>query len=127
MLWTCTTVQQGCGRRLSSARRAVILQLHLLGTWLCSLVVTLEVRFCAGRGGRSVDGCVRVECFARSAELLFSLPLPLSCAPLQMLTLMLRTCTTVQQSRGRRLSSAWRAGFLHLHLLGTLLCSLEVP
>ena len=56
MLWTCTTVQQGRGRRLSSAWRAMVLQLHLLGTWLCSLGVLQEprilqeVRSCAGRG-----------------------------------------------------------------------------
>ena len=69
-------------------------------------------------------------CACCSIVVLFALrPLALSCAPLQvgfLSPLMLRTCTTVQQGRGRRLSSAWRAGFLHLHLLGTLLCSLEV-
>jgi hypothetical protein len=63
ILWTCTTVQQGHGRRLSSAWRAIGLQLRLLGTWLCSLGDPQEVRCCAGRGwGWSVDGCVRVEC-----------------------------------------------------------------
>ena len=63
MLWMCTTVQRGHGRRLSSALRAIGLQLHPLGTWLCSLGVSQLVRCCAGRGeGGSVDGCVRVGC-----------------------------------------------------------------
>jgi len=65
MLWTCTTVQQAPGRRLSSVWHAIILQLHLLGMWLCSLGVSQkqEVRCCAGRGGGwSVDGCVCVGC-----------------------------------------------------------------
>ncbi len=66
MLWTCTTVQQGRGRRLSSAWRAIVLQLHLLGTWLCSLGVIQEVRWCdwSGRGGRGllIVACVLSAC-----------------------------------------------------------------
>jgi len=203
MLWTCTTVQQGHGPRLSSAWRAGILQLHLLGTWLCSLVdtFTLEVRCCAGRGGGhgvlmvacvlSVCACCGVvvmfapataRCLTRAtagaisnvvdlynsatgtwstaqlsvargnlaaasfgnvalfaggwtgsallcregrghgvlmvvcglsvcacsgASVPFALrPLAVSRAPLQVMCLKLLTCTTVQQGRGRRLSSA---------------------
>jgi hypothetical protein len=40
MLWMCTTEKQGHGRRLSSAWRAILLQLYLSGTWLCSLGVS---------------------------------------------------------------------------------------
>jgi hypothetical protein len=73
MLWTCTTVQQGRGRRLSSAWRASILQLHLLGTWLCSLGVK-QVRHCAG-GGRGKCRFLRAcQMFARAAVLPFCLP-----------------------------------------------------
>ncbi len=60
MLWMCTTVQQGHGRRLSSAWRAMVLQLLLLGTWLCSLGVS--VRCLCREGVEDVHGCVRVEC-----------------------------------------------------------------
>jgi hypothetical protein len=52
LLWMCTTVQQGHGRRLSSAWHALGLQLHLSGTWLCSLGVQESVRCCLGRGER---------------------------------------------------------------------------
>ena len=80
MLWTCTTVQQGCGRRLSSAWRAGILQLHLSGTWLCSPGVVQEVRCCVGRrGGRRVDGCVRVCAFCSVAVVFALRPLAFSC------------------------------------------------
>jgi len=51
MLWTCTTVQQGHGLRLSSAWRAVNLQLHRPGTLPCSLGVTPQVCCFAERGG----------------------------------------------------------------------------
>ena len=59
MLWMCTTVQQGHGQRISSAWRAVVSQLHLSGTWLCSLGVT--VRCCAGRGWKMfIVACVLI-------------------------------------------------------------------
>jgi hypothetical protein len=51
MLWTCTTVQQGRGRRLSSLWCAAGLQLHRSGTWLFSQVVKWTVRCCSGKGG----------------------------------------------------------------------------
>ena len=51
-------------------------------------------------------------------------PLDVSCALLQT-TPMLWTYTIASQGRGQRLSSAWRAGLLQLHLLETLRCSLE--
>jgi hypothetical protein len=51
MLWMCTTVQRGHGRRLSSVWRAIILQLPRSGAWLCSLGVLQEVRCCGGRIG----------------------------------------------------------------------------
>jgi len=71
--------------------------------------------------------CVLSVCACCSVAVLFALrPLPLSCAPLQVLFLMLWTCTTVQQGCGRQLSSAWCATILQLHLLGTWLCSLGV-
>ncbi len=45
-------MHRACGRRLSSAWRAMVLQLHLLRTWLCSLgVAQQQVRWCAERGG----------------------------------------------------------------------------
>ena len=50
MLLMCTTVQQGHGRRLRSAWRAIILQLHLLETWLCSPEVLQEVRCLCSEG-----------------------------------------------------------------------------
>jgi hypothetical protein len=53
-------------------------------------------------------------------------PLPLSCAPLQVLLRLLWIFTTVQQGHGRRLSSAWRGIILQLHLSETSLCSLGV-
>ncbi len=59
----CTTVQQGHGRRLSSAWRATILQLHLLGTWPSSRGVTQEVCCCGLRGSCGCDGCVCVQVF----------------------------------------------------------------
>jgi hypothetical protein len=46
MLWTCTTAEQGLGRPLDSALRALIFQLHLFGTRFCLLGVLLMVRFC---------------------------------------------------------------------------------
>ena len=72
-LWMCTTMQQGHGRRLSSAWRAVILRLHLSGTWLCSLGVKQTVRFCADREGVVwVDAFSCVFCvFMLAAVLLF--------------------------------------------------------
>jgi hypothetical protein len=125
MLLMCTTVQLGHGRRLSSASSAIILQLHRSGTWFCSLGVALVMRCCVG------SCCLRILCYARAAVfwLCFALrPLHLSCAPLQVVViLMLWMCTTVQQGHGRRLSSAWRAFFLQLHRSGTWLCSLGVP
>ena len=52
--------------------------------------------------------------------LVFALPaIAVSLGPLQVHIPMLLICTTVQQGHGRRLSSAWRAAFLQLHLLGT--------
>ena len=60
---------------------------------------------------------------------LFALrPLPLSCAPLQVMVIppLLWMCTTLQREHGRRLTSAWRANILQLHLSGTWLCSLGV-
>ena len=91
--------------------------------------------FAGGSLGGSLDGVLMVAwvlsvCASRRAAVLwFCLPLqPLAAsrAPLQMVSLQLWTCTTVQQGRGRRLSSAWRAFGLQLHLLGTWLCSLGV-
>ena len=83
-----------------------------------------------GEGFGVVCCCLRVLCGARAAALqfLFALrPLPLTCAPLQvLLILLLWICTTVQQGHGRRLGSAWRAHFLQLHRSATWLCSLEV-
>jgi hypothetical protein len=61
MLWICTTVQQGHGRRLSSALRAGILQLHRSGTWLCSLGVAHKVR-CSEEGMGGLGGSVIVAC-----------------------------------------------------------------
>ncbi len=59
MSWTCTTVQQGHGRRLSSACLDISLYLHRSGTWLCSLGVQFTaVRSCAGRGGVLMVACV---------------------------------------------------------------------
>ena len=58
---------------------------------------------------------------------LFALrPLPFSCAPLQVvvLLLMLWMCTTVLRGHGQRLSSAWRVFILQPHLSGTWLCLL---
>jgi hypothetical protein len=75
MLWMCTTVQQGHGGRLSSAWRAMLSQLHLSGTWLCSLGVAQEVGCCAGRGWEDSCCYVRAEfCIARAAVLRFCLP-----------------------------------------------------
>ena len=69
-----------------------------------------------------------VFCACCGIAVLFALrPLPLSCAPLQMVILMLWTCTAVQQGHGRRLSSAWRASILQLHRSGTWRCSLGAP
>ena len=69
-----------------------------------------------------------VFCACSGIAVMFALrPLPLSCAPLQMLFIMLWMCTTVQRGHGRRLSSVWRALGLQLHLSGTWLCSLGVP
>ncbi len=50
-----------------------------------------------------------------------------SCALLQVTQSMLWTYTTATLGRGQRLSSAWRAMVLQLHLSETLRCSLEVP
>ncbi len=135
ILWMCTTVQQGHGRRLSSAFRAIGLQLHLSGTWLCSLGVKQAVRWDAEREGGRVGcynvfivECVLSGCGCCSIAVLFAVrPLPLTCAPLQVvLILLLWMCTTVQQGHGRRLGSALRAISLQLHLSGTWLCSLGV-
>jgi len=69
--------------------------------------------------------CVSSVCACCGVVVMFALrPLAVSCAPLQMESLMLRTCTPVQQGRGRR--SAWHAGILQLHQLGAWLCSLGV-
>jgi hypothetical protein len=100
MLLICTTVQQGYGRRLSSAWRVISPQLHLSGTWLCSLGVGLQVRFCAW-----VDNCffyccgvfcVCITAVLRCTSVLFALrPLSLSCTPLQVVLLpTLWMCTT---------------------------------
>jgi hypothetical protein len=85
MLWTSSTVQQGCGRRLSSAWHAVILQLHRLGSSLCSLGVGLEVRCYAGRRGRGGEILflvafvfVLIVCACFSGAVLFALR-PLCC------------------------------------------------
>ena len=56
----CSTVQQGHGPRLSSALRAAILQLHLLGTWPSLRGVTQEVCCCGLRASCGSDGCVCV-------------------------------------------------------------------
>jgi hypothetical protein len=55
----CTTVQQGHGRRLSSAWGTICLQLHLLGTWPSSRVMCC----CGFRGSCGSDGCVCVRVF----------------------------------------------------------------
>jgi hypothetical protein len=57
----CTIEQQGRGRHLSSARHAVLLQLHRLVTWL-SLQggVPTEVRCCCLPGGER--GCIGFFC-----------------------------------------------------------------
>ena len=49
--WMCTTLQRWHGRRLGSALRAVNLQLHRLGAWLCSRGGKHQVNVGAGRGG----------------------------------------------------------------------------
>ena len=64
MLWMCTTVQQGHGRRLSSAWSAIVLQLHLSGTSLCSLGVSV-VRCCAVWGGSGLFVVACVFCVVR--------------------------------------------------------------
>ncbi len=132
ILLKCTTAQQGHGRRLSSAWRATLSQLHLSGTWLCSLGVPHIVRYCAGSGRIVVVYCcVRVECLCVLQHCGSGGPapasFPLSCAPLQVVLLpILWMCTTVQQGHGRLLSSARRALITQLHLSGTWLCSLGV-
>ena len=75
-----------------------------------------------------VVACVFCVCPCCGITVMFALrPIPLSCAPLQiMFLLMLWMCTTLQRGRGRRLSSAWRAMLLQLHLSETWLCSLGV-
>ena len=111
MLWMCTTVQQGHGRRLSSAWRAIGLQLHLSGTWLCSLVVGHQVRCLCREGVEDVRGCEGLSvCACCSVAVLFALrPLPLSRAPLQVVLLLLLsmlwifTATPPQLQRARLL------------------------
>jgi hypothetical protein len=78
-----------------------------------------------GGDGVSIVACVLSVCACCGVVVLFALrPLAVSRAPLQVMFPMLWTCTTVQQGRGRRLSSAWRAGILQLHRSGVWLCSL---
>jgi hypothetical protein len=80
-----------------------------------------------GDGKMFMDACMLSVCACCSIAVLFALrPLPLSRAPLQVVFSMLLMCTTVHQGHGRRLSSAWRAIILQLHLLETWLCSPEV-
>ncbi len=107
MLWMFTTVQPGHGRRLSSAQRAIFLQLHRSGTWLCSGGVPQQVRYCRGRRGGRLHSllcafCVRSCC---SIAVLFALqPLALSFPPLQMLVLLMSwtfTATPPQLPRAR--------------------------
>jgi hypothetical protein len=77
-----------------------------------------------------VYGCVRMlnVCVCCIIAVLFApRPLPLSCAPLQVVViLMLWMCTTEKQGHGRRLSSACGVAILQLYLSGTWLCSLGV-
>jgi hypothetical protein len=67
MQWTCTTVHQGHGRRLSSAWHDAVSKLHLLETWPSSRGViqdswgVMEVMCFDGlRGGCGSGGCVGV-------------------------------------------------------------------